>query len=86
MKMIGSVLALAYLWAAAAGVAAFENTIDYSCQVWDALGSGEPQIVRTPVVAAAMPESQFGAIFAPACPVQMTPARVGEINLAAACI
>ncbi len=85
MKMILSVLVLMVSGAAACGVVAYENMIDYTCQVWDGLGSGEPQIVRTPIVATVMPESQFGAIFKPGQPVKMTPARIDEINLALSC-
>ena len=78
-------LGLMILLTATAGVGAFENTIDYSYQVWDGLGYGEPLIVRTPIVVSAMPESQFGAIFKPTTPVIMTPTRIGEINLAVSC-
>ncbi len=80
----GLTLALWFLLTAT-GAGASENTIAYSYQVWDGLGYGEPLVVRTPIVATAMPESQFGAIFEPARPVQMTAVRVGEINLAVSC-
>ena len=78
-------LTLAVCLTISTSVCASENTIDYTYQVWDGLGYGEPLIVRTPIVATAMPESQFGAIFKPVEPVKMTPTRIGEINLAASC-
>ncbi len=78
-------LTLVVCLATVTGVWATENTIDYSYQVWDGLGYGEPLIVRTPIVVSAMPESQFGAIFKPVEPVKMTPARIDEINLAVSC-
>ena len=81
----GMALALAVCLAMATGVCASENTIDYTYQVWDGLGYGEPLIVRTPIVATAMPESQFGAIFKPVEPVKMTSTRIDEVNLAASC-
>ena len=76
MKLrFGLALSLMTIWATVAGVTASESMIDCAYQVWNGLGSGEPPIVRTPIVATAMPKSQCAAIFAPACPVQMTSAR-----------
>ena len=85
MKMSLSLLVLMASGAAACGVAASENMIDYACQVWDGLGSGEPQIVRTPIVTTVMPEPPFGAILKPGQPVKKTPAQIDEINLALFC-
>ncbi len=61
------------------------DTPDYTYQVWDGLGTGEPVIVRVPVVVSVMPESQFAAIFIPTRPLQLTQAPVAEINLAVLC-
>ncbi len=85
IRWVRRAMVLVVALVSAAGVTASENTIDYSYQVWDGLGYGEPLIVRTPIVVTTMPESQFGAIFAPVRPVQMTQASVEEINLAVSC-
>ena len=58
------------------------DTPDYTYQVWDGLGTGEPVIVRVPVIVSVMPESQFAAIFMPTRPLQLTQTPVEEINLA----
>ena len=61
------------------------DTPDYTYQVWDGLGTGEPVIVRVPVVVSVMPESQFAAIFMPTRPLQLTQTPIAEINLAVLC-
>ena len=61
------------------------DTPDYTYQVWNGLGTGEPVIVRVPVVVSVTPESQFAAIFMPTRPLQVTQAPVEEINLAVLC-
>ena len=73
------------LGAAATFSSAAVDTPDYTYQVWDGLGTGEPVIVRVPVVVSVMPESQFAAIFMPTRPLQLTQTPVAEINLAALC-
>lgn len=81
LRAAGITLLILVAMSAPAGV----NRPDYTYQVWDGLGSGEPLIVRVPVVVSVTPESQFAAIFMPTRPLQITPAPVGEINLAVLC-
>ena len=72
---------LAIASVAAAGI----DVPDYTYQVWDGQGTGEPLIVRVPVVVSVTPESQFAAIFMPTRPLQLTQTSVDEINLAVLC-
>ena len=84
--MISGVGMLVFVLVATATLAsAAVDTPDYTYQVWDGLGTGEPVIVRVPVVVSVMPESQFAAIFMPTRPLQLTPAPIEEINLAVLC-
>jgi hypothetical protein len=78
-------MTLSILAAIALTAHASVDTPDYTYQVWDGLGTGEPVIVRVPVVVSVMPESQFAAIFMPTRPIQLTQTPITEINLAVLC-
>ena len=78
-------MSLFILSTTASSAPAAVDTPDYTYQVWDGLGAGEPVIVRVPVVVSISPESQFAAIFMPTRPLQLTQTPVEEINLAVLC-